>query len=87
MSVRLLTIGLMAAIGIVAPFLIMRRVLDYLYVPDIAGTPPPAMLTVPGYALALLIAVTVFAFASAKIRSDKTPPAPDEPLQSEELPE
>ena len=87
MSTRFLTIGALALVGILAPFYIVKRLLELNYNPDITGQHVPAYPGIIGYACAVLAATLVFYYTSRVLKNDQTPPAPDEPIETEELPE
>jgi hypothetical protein len=87
MSMRLLTIGFASALGIVAPFALVKRILDLVYAPDLAGTAPPLPVVALSYLLAFGVALAVFTIAARAIRNDRTSAKPGELTQTEELPE
>ncbi|HEY3330328.1 MAG TPA: hypothetical protein VGK19_09935 [Capsulimonadaceae bacterium] len=86
MSLRQFTIILAALVGIIAPFLVARRVIDLFFVPDISGAPLPRLATTGIYLVAVALASAVFYYASRAIKV--APPSISAlPAGSEELPE
>jgi len=68
MTGRAVLLLMLAVAGIVAPFLIARRVLDAIYIPAVRGSAAPLGAQIGAYTIALLIALLVLYAASRLFR-------------------